>query len=201
MSGGVTHKLEKTVEALDKKQLPNALYLTEKKGLERQHEWVRKAAETCVADESKCKGAIKEAKDKIIDSMTAPLESTDVEDLKAYLKEDKPVENKDRASQETHEPTDEELFLECEDCHVADAVVKAAKVCNDYPDQHVCDKIGEKIENPDVTPETWIKTLVSVKKEVEGPAKEKITGIVDDLHGYLEKRNSPFLPAFEDNKE
>ncbi|GAH45032.1 unnamed protein product [marine sediment metagenome] len=52
MKGGVTKRIEDTIKALDKGQLKNALYLTDREGLEREHGFIVKAARTCLSNKN-----------------------------------------------------------------------------------------------------------------------------------------------------
>ncbi|GAJ07842.1 unnamed protein product, partial [marine sediment metagenome] len=68
MKGGITKKIEDTIKALEAGQLKNALYLTDREGLERHHQFVVEAARTCLANKDNkeaCSMAIKEARAKV----------------------------------------------------------------------------------------------------------------------------------------
>ena len=126
MKGGVTKKLEDTVSALDKGQLKKALYLTEgHEKLSRQHQFVDEAARTCLANKDNkevCKAAMNEARNKIQDTISLPIDDTSLEGVEEYISPEKQPEETKSSS----EKTDEELYEECEECHIASAVVAAS---------------------------------------------------------------------------
>jgi len=132
VKGGVTKKIEDTISALDKGQLKKALYLTEAAGLEKHHGFVEEAARTCLSNKSDkevCSMAIKEARGKIQETITLPIDDTSIEGLEEYLTpEAQPGEAK------PPEKSDEELYEDCEECHVADAAVKFAEICAEHPE-------------------------------------------------------------------
>ena len=85
----ITDKVKKTIEALDSQQLTKALYLTERRGLEAHHAWIKEAAQTCVenSDNPKvCDAAIKEARDKVKATVTVEMDTTDLGSVEEYLK-------------------------------------------------------------------------------------------------------------------
>ncbi|GAI89161.1 unnamed protein product [marine sediment metagenome] len=137
MKGGVTKRIEDTVSALDKGQLKKALYLTDREGLEKHHQFIEEAARTCLANKDNqeaCTLAVKEAKDKVQDTITLDIDDTSLEGLEEYLSPEKPPEQSPE-TQPTSEKTDEELFEECEECHVAVAASRIAEVCTEYPEE------------------------------------------------------------------
>ncbi|GAI04163.1 unnamed protein product [marine sediment metagenome] len=126
MKGGVTKRIEDTVKALDQGQLKKALLLTDREGLEKHHQFIEQAARTCLVNKENkeaCTLAIEEAKDKVQDTITLPIDDTSLGGLEEYLTPEKPPEQSPEA-QPTSEKTDEELYEECEPCHVGDAAAK-----------------------------------------------------------------------------
>jgi len=193
MGGGITHRIEKAIEALEKGQLKQALYLTEKEKLSEHHKWIEEAARTCLANRDNkkvCADAIKEAQEKLRATITAPLEDTSLEGVEEMLSESKPIEPEKQMS-------DEELYESCQECHVAEAVAKAADICEVYP-QTVCTLIEQRIGNEDIQPEEWIKVLKQASAQAEGPAKAEMAIILGELTDYLKRRNSPLLKALKE---
>jgi hypothetical protein len=204
----VTKRIEEAIAALDKKQLKNALYLTDKKGMKKHHEAVKETVRTCLAnkeDPKVCDRAIKEARDKLQATITAPLDDTSLEGIEEFMSEEKTqdavptVETVGEAtttSKATEEKTDEELWEECEDCHVAAAAAAAADICEEHP-QDICTIINDRLGKEDIEPEDWIRALREAATKSEGEAKAKLDAVMADLREYLERRNSPFLKAWE----
>ena len=201
MKGGVTRRIEDTVKALDQGQLKKALYLTEATGLEKHRLFVEQAARTCLANKDNkevCSMAIKEARAKVQDTITLPIDDTSLEGLEEYLSpETQP------AAQPASEKTDEELYEECEECHVAVAAVRFAEVCAEHPEEAGggCKLISEKLEDETTEPTDWIKSMVETAEHARGEAKEKMVAAVTELTDYLERRNSPFLKELDKDEE
>ena len=108
MKGGVTKKIEDTVKALEQGQLKKALLLTDREGLERHHQFVEQAARTCLANKDNkeaCTMAIEEAKEKVQDTITLPIDDTSLEGVEEYLSPEKPPEQS-LETQPTSEKTD-----------------------------------------------------------------------------------------------
>lgn len=198
MKGGVTKRIEDTVKALDQSQLKKALYLTE--GIEklgRQHQFVEEAARICLANKDNkeaCGSAIKEARNKVQDTITLTIDDTSLEGLEEYLSpENQP------AVQPAGEKTDEELYEECEDCHVAVAAVRFAEVCAEHPEEagNACKAISEKLEDENTEPADWIRAMVETAEQAQGEAKEEMVAAVTELTDYLERRNSPLLAELD----
>jgi len=209
VKGGVTKRIEEITKALDQKQLKRALYLSEAKGLERHHEWIQEAASTCLAgreDKSACEKAIQRAREKVQGTVSLPLDDTGLEGLEEYMTEQKlPEETK---SVETPavpsgflskaQKTDEELFEECEECHVAVAASRFADVCAENREEAGgCELIGRSLENENTEPVDWIKAMVQTAEKAEGKAKQEMAGAITELTEYLERRNSPLLKAID----
>ena len=209
MKGGVTKRIEEINKALDQKQLKKALYLSEAKGLERHHEWIQEAARTCLVnreDKSACEQAIRRAREKVQGTASLPVDDSSLEGLEEYMTEQKlPEEMK---SVETPavpsgflskaQKTDEELFEECEECHVAVAASRFADVCAENREEAGgCELIGRSLENENTEPVDWIKAMVQTAEKAEGKAKQEMTGAITELTEYLERRNSPLLKAID----
>ena len=205
MKGGVTKRIEDTIQALEQGQLKKALYLSEADGLERHHSFIEEAARTCLAnkdDKEACAMAIEEAKDKVQETVTLPIDDTSLEGLEEYLSPKKPTEEP-QETQPTSEKTDEEAFEECEECHVAVAAIRFAEVCTEHPEDGgaSCKLISEKLEDETTEPADWIKAMIETTEQAQGEAKEKMAAAVTELTDYLEKRNSPFLKELDKDKE
>ena len=202
MKGGVTRRIEETAKALDQGQLKKALSLSEgNEKLSRQHQFVEEAARTCLAnkgDKEACAMAIKEAKDKVQDTITLPIDDTSLEGVEEYLSPEKQP-----TAQPAGEKTDEELYEECEECHVATAAELIARVCAEHPEEAGggCKLISEKIEDENTEPAEWIRAMVETAEQAQGEAKEEMTAAVTDLTDYLERRNSPFLKELDKEAE
>jgi len=202
MKGGVTRKIEDTISALDKNQLKKALSLTEgHEKLSRHHQFVEEAARTCLANKGNkevCQAAMDEAKNKIKETISLPIEDTSLEGLEEYLSpEEQPAVHPVETTL-TSEKTDEELYEECEPCHVAVAAAKFADVCAENPEEAGgCEVIGRSLENENTEPADWIKAMVQTAEKATGRAKEEMVGTITELTDYLERRNSPFLKALD----
>ncbi|MBA7655765.1 hypothetical protein ES703_63674 [subsurface metagenome] len=205
MKGGVTKRIEDTVKALDQGQLKKALFLTEREGLEKHHQFIEKAARTCLTnkeDKEACTLAIEEAKGKVQDTITLPIDDTSLEGLEEYLSPEKPTEQSPEAPP-VSEKTDEELFEECEECHVAVAAAAIAQVCAEHPEEAgaSCKLISEKLEDENTEPADWIRAMVDAAEHAQGEAQEQMVAAVTELTDYLGKRNSPFLKELDKDKE
>ncbi|MBA7633780.1 hypothetical protein ES703_41351 [subsurface metagenome] len=201
MKGGVTKRIEDTVKALDQGQLKKALYLTEADGLENHRGFVEQAARTCLANKDNkeaCAMAIKEAKEKVQDTITLPIDDTSLEGVEEYLSPEKQPEGPKEA-EPTSEKTDEELFEACQECHVAVAAVRFAEICAEHPEDAgaSCKIISEKLEDETTEPTDWIKAMVETVEQAQGEAKEQMVAAVTELTEYLERQNSPFLKELD----
>jgi hypothetical protein len=214
--GGITKKLEDTLKALDEKQLKKALYLTENNPkLERQHQFIEGAARICLANRDNrkaCEQAINEAREKVHSTVSLPLDDTSLEGLEQYLTPNVPVSEPEVKEQgqvqeiqvipngflDKAQKTDDELFEECEECHVAVAASKFADICAEKPEEAGgCELIGRSLENENTEPVDWLKAMVETAEKAQGKAKEEMVGAITKLTDYLERRNSPFLKALE----
>ncbi|MBA7610435.1 hypothetical protein ES703_17643 [subsurface metagenome] len=201
MKGGVTKRIEDTISALDKGQLKKALYLTEADGLEKHHLFVEQAARTCLANKDNkeaCTLAIKEAKGNVQDTITLPIDDTSLEGLEEYLSPGSPAEEQKETSPSA-EKTDEELYEECEPCHVGDAAARVAIICKELPEEAGCGckLISEKVENENTGEAEWIKAMVETAEQAQGEAKEQMVAVVTELTDYLERRKSPLLEQLD----
>ncbi len=201
MKGGVTKRVEDTVKALEQGQLKKALLLTDREGLESHHQFVEQAARTCLANKDNkeaCTMAIEEAKEKVQETITLPIDDTSLEGLEEYLSPESPAE-KPEETQPTSEKTDEELFEECQECHVAVAAARIAEICAERPEEagNACKVISEKLEDENTEPADWIKAMVETAEQAQGEAKEQMVAAVTELTDYLERRNSPFLKELD----
>ena len=211
MKGGVTKKIEDTILALDKGQLKKAIYLTEgHEKLSRQHQFVEEAARICLANKDNkeiCRAAINEARNKIQGTVSLPIDDTSLEGLEEYMTEQKlPEETK---SVETPavpsgflskaQKTGDELFENCEECHVAVAAAKFADVCAGNREEAGggCELIGRSLADENTEPVDWIKAMVQTAEKAQGKAKQEMAGAVTELTEYLERRNSPLLKALD----
>ena len=194
MKGGITHRIEETVKALDQKQLKKALSLTDSiPKLERHHEWVSEAAQTCLANKDDCEAAIKTARDKVGSTTQLPEDSTDLEGLEEYLKpEGGPMEEIAEA-----EKTDEQLYEECEECHVTNAVVQFHDIAEGCGDTETTDAITQTAENQDTPPGAWVKQLVVIA-EKPSCGQEAYKAALGELTDYLQKRDSPILKKLDE---
>ena len=220
MKGGVTKKIEDTISALDKGQLKKAIYLTEgHEKLSRQHQFVEEAARTCLANKDNkeiCRAAINEARNKIQDTVSLPIDDTSLEGLEEYMTEQKlPEETKPIETPAPVEApavpsgflskaqkTDEELFEECEECHVAVAASMFADVCAENREEAGgCELIGRSLADENTEPVDWIKAMVQTAEKAEGKAKEEMVGAITELTEYLERRNSPLLKSLDKEED
>lgn len=204
MKGGVTRKLTDTVAALDKKQLKKALYLTEGKKTERQHEFVEEAARTCLANKGNhevCEAAIKGARNKVQDTVSVPIDDTSMEGLEDYLSPENPKE--EETPQPAPEKAEVDLYEDCPECHVAVAASEFAEACALYPEEakDACKEVSEKLEDETTEPVDWIKTMIGSAEKAEGEAKAKMVGTLSELGDYLERKNSPWLEQLDNKQE
>ncbi len=207
MKGGITKRIEDSISALDKRQLKKALYLTEgNEKLSRQHQFVEEAARTCLANKDNkeaCQAAMNEARNKIQDTISLPIDDTSLEGLEEYLSPENQPTTQPEETQPAAEKTDEELYEECEECHVAVAASRFAEVCAEHPEEagNACKAISEKLEDENTEPADWIKAMVETAEQAQGEVKEQMVAAVSELTDYLERRNSPFLKELDRGEE
>ena len=209
MKGGVSKRLEETVAALDKGQLKKALYLTEgHEKLSRHHEFIKEAARICLAnkdDKKTCQAAINEARNKVQETISLPVDDTSLDGLEEYLIDTSPSETPAEIAPARKgflakaEKSDEELFRNCEECNIAVAAAKFADVCAESREEAGvgCELIGRSLENPNTEPVDWLKAMIETAEKARGKAKQELTAAVSELTEYLEKRNSPLLKALD----
>ena len=200
--GGVTKKLEDTVKSLDQRQLKKALYLTDNEKTSRQHEFVKVAVQTCLTNKDNpktCDAAIKEARNKVQDTITLPMEDTSLEGLEEYLADKpKPTGQTVQPEKTNQEKTDDEVYENCEECHVAVAANKFAEVCAENPEEAgSCELVSRSLENESTEPVDWIKAMAQTAEEAKGQAKQDMIEAVTELNDYLEKRDSPILKQLD----
>ncbi len=205
MKGGVTKRIEDTVKALEQGQIKKALLLTDREGLGGHRQFVEQAARTCLANKDNkeaCQAAIKEAKEKVQATITLPIDDTSLEGLAEYLSPEK-QSAEPKETQPTSEKTDEELFEECEECHVAVAAARIAEVCAEHPEEAgaSCKLISEKLEDENTEPADWIRAMVVTAEQAQGEAKEKMAAAVTELTDYLKRRDSPILKELDKGEE
>jgi len=193
MKGGVTKRLEDAISALEKGQLKQALYLTDRSEMSRENAWVREAARKALDDRENAKTYMLEARDKLKVAITPPLEDTSLEGVKEMLNETTPSPP---TTESTSEMTDEELYESCEECHVVNAIVAATEICDKHP-QTACALISSRLNKEDIEPEEWLKVLIEAGEKSEGEAKREFDIILSDLVQYLERRNSPILKGLD----
>lgn len=199
--GGVTKKIDDAIKALDENQLKKALYLTENNPkLQRQHQFIEEAARTCLANKDNkkvCEEAIKMARDEVKETVSVPIDDTSLEGLEEYLsptpaptsQEEEPAEQK----------TDEEIFEECQECHVAVAAARFADICAEKPEETgSCELIGRSLEDEKTEPVDWLKAMIETAEKAQGSAKEEMSAALTELTTYLEGKESPFLKALEE---
>jgi len=211
VKGGITKRIEDTVKALDQGQLKKALYLTEANGLGKHHQFVEQAARTCLANKDNkeaCTMSIKEARGKIQDTITLPIDDTSLEGLEEYLKPHEEIKVKPGVAVGVEpsvsvEKTDEELYEECEECHVAVAAARFADICAEHPEGagRACKVISEKLEDETTEPAVWIKAMVETTEQAQDTAKEKMVAAVSELTDYLQWRDSPLLKELDKGEE
>ncbi|MBA7506116.1 hypothetical protein ES706_04796 [subsurface metagenome] len=207
--GGVTKKLEDAIKALDENQLKKALYLTENNPkLQRQHQYIEEAARTCLANKDNkkvCEGAIKLARDKVKETVSLPIDDTSLEGLEDYLSPEPALtsqEEKPAAGPPAAQKTDEELFQECEECHVAVAADRFAVICAEKPEETGgCELIGRSLEDEKTEPVDWLKAMIETAEKAQGSAKEEMTAALTELTNYLEGKDSSFLKELEKESE
>ncbi|GAI80515.1 unnamed protein product, partial [marine sediment metagenome] len=140
----------------------------------------------------------KEAKEKVQDTVTLPIDDTSLEGVEEYLSPEKPPEES-KETQPPSEKTDEELYEECEPCHVGDAAAKFGIICRELPEEAgaSCQLISEMAEDENTTEVEWIKAMVEIAEQAQGEVKEEMVAVVTELTDYLERRNSPLLKELD----
>ena len=202
--GGITKKLDDTIKALDENQLKKALYLTENNPkLQRQHQYIEEAARTCLANKDNkkvCEEAIKLARDKVKETVSLPIDDTSLEGLEDYLSPEPALTSQEeKPAAGPQQKTDEELFEECQECHVAVAAARFADICAEKPEETgSCELIGRSLEDEKTEPVDWLKAMIETAEKAQGSAKEEMTAALTELTNYLEGKDSPFLKELEE---
>ena len=186
---GVGKRIEETVKALEGKQIKKALYLTDKTGMEHQHEVVQGAARACVEnkdDKKACDAALKEARETLQASITATTDSTDLEGVEEMIapKQEEPV-----AESPVEQPEED---LDCSECHVADAVVRFVQICDHDCNGETCKTMEPLLKDPMTPPEKWVKTMRQVAS-MDGCGQESYKAVLGDLEGYLKEKGPEIL--------
>jgi hypothetical protein len=200
MKGGITRRLEDTIKALDEGKLKRALTLTDGiPKLKKHHSWVVEAAQTCLADKKNkkvCEEAIMAARAQIKGTTELPEDDVSLDGLEEYLTEGAPQGEK----RTEIEKTDEELYAECEDCHVADAVAKFHEIAQGCGDDEITGLIEKQADDVETKPTTWIKQMLTIA-EKDTCGQEKYRRVLLGLTDYLEKRDSPILKELDQEEE
>ena len=146
--------------------------------------------------------AIKKAKENIQDTITLEIDDTSLEGVEEYLSPGSPAEDPKETSPSA-EKTDEELYEECEPCHVGDAAAKVGLICQERPEEAGCGckRILEMAEDENTTEADWIRAMVETAEGAQGETKEQMVAAVSELTEYLERRNSPLLKELDKEKE
>lgn len=198
----ITDKLKKTKEALEGGKLRKALLLTDTPKLDRQHGFIVEAAESCLADKDNkeaCDKAIKTALDKVVETMTLPEDSTDLEGIEDYMRpreESMPEETVKVEVAETVKATvaeDETPF--CGECLIAGAIGQFGEI-SDACDGSVRKKLEEMSQDANTPPEKWLKTMTEIA-EAETCNREAYASVLSGLTDELKKNNSEILKRLD----
>lgn len=195
MKGGITKRIEDTVKALDAKQLKKALALTESNPqLDRHHQWIAEAAQTCLSKPEACDASIKAARGKVVGTTQLDMDSTDLEGIEEYLK---PGRSTMVEQPKVAEKTDAELFESCEECHVSAAVVQFHRIAEGCGDAETVAAIDSTLKDDLTPPETWVRKMVAIA-EKESCGQPGYQAALGELTEYLEKRGSPLLVKLDE---
>lgn len=138
--------------------------------------------------------AIKNARDEVQETITPPIDDTSLEGMDEYLS---PSQPQAEVPVEAPGPTDEELYENCEECHVAVAATQFAQACGSDPEATICKLISERLEDETTEPTHWLKVMTETAEKAEGEQKEKMTAALSELTEYLQRRDSPFLKELD----
>lgn len=193
---GVTHRIEKAVEALNKGQIEKALLLLDKEETRREFRDVQAAAQTCLGDREKCQGAMTEAAGTLTARITPAIDTTSLEGVAQYLgpRPEPQVQEAPSAEVEAQPPAAEDD--ECEECRVADAVDAFAEICREGCAD--CGPLQTLVGHEDTPPEEWIRAMKEVKDSSCAANAQELGEVYDWLKGYLEERQSPYAAAFQE---
>ena len=187
MKGGVTHKIEEAVKALEQGKVKKALYLTDTGKTERHHEIVSDAARKCLSNKEQCPVYLQDAAQRLKDTITPPLDDTDLEGVGGMLDQKPHAEI----------PSDDELYESCEECHIGDAVVRFHEIAEHCGDVGAVERIQKNLGDDQTPPEQWIKTMVSIA-EKPSCGEKSYQVVLGELTDYLGGRDSPILKKLED---
>lgn len=193
MKGGVTKRIEDSVQALEKGQVKRALFLTDSDKTRRHHDIVAGAASKCLSDKEQCQTYLQDAAEKLRDTITAPLESTDLEGVEEMIEQESPQAETPPADIKT----DEEIYAECEECHVSDAVLKFHKIAEHCGDAETLETIESTLGDDLTPPEEWLKKMVAIA-EKPSCGEESYKSVLGELTEYLEGRSSPILKQMDE---
>lgn len=188
MKGGVTHIIEESVKALEEGKLKKALYLTDNPKTERHHKIVVDAARQCLARKEECPVHLQDAAQKLKDTITPPLDETDLEGLEELLGE---------PGEKPREKTDEEQYENCEECHVSNAVVQFHEIAEGCGDVKTKEVIAQKLESNDTPPAEWLKMMIEIA-EKPSCGQDSYKSALGELVDYLDGRGSPILTKLDE---
>lgn len=183
--GGVTHRIEEAVKALEQGKVKKALYLTDNPKTERHHQMVSDAAKKCLSDKGQCPAYLKDAAEQLKDTITAPLDETGLEGVEEMI---------DQKPQADQPQTDE--YEPCEECHVSDAVIRFHEIAEGCGDAAIMESIQKTLED-EPPPEQWLKAMVTIA-EKPSCGEESYQVVLGKLTDYLQKRDSPILKKLEE---
>lgn len=208
-TSGVIGRIANAAKALNQRQVKAALMMTDREELDKEHQIVVGVAKKCVAEKENCPTFCKEGAQQLLTRVTSPDDDTSLEGLEEYMNAMPQGASKEEAAEPLkaeppppmvkpkEEMTDEELYENCEVCHVSAAAAAAADICEEHP-QEICNIISQRLDKEDVEPEDWIRALLEAAAKSEGEAKAKLDASNADLKSYFERRNSPFLKIWEE---
>lgn len=192
MKGGVTKRIEEATKALDNGQLKHALQVLDKDKTREQYNIVANAARNCLSNQESCSTYLQDANSKLKSSITSDATDTSLEGVQEMLDE-KGTKTTDQAK------GDNELYEDCQECHIADAVGKTSDVCNLYR-MNSCQELEQAADNPDTAPEQWLGIIRNVHSEATGEAKQGMDYIVNELAEYLKRKDSEYLRHLTDDQ-
>ncbi len=198
---GASKKIEEASKALDQGLIKKAVLLTTSAKTQAAHRVVVGIAKQCVADKEKCNDYCKEGAVQLKDMITPTTDNND--DLTEVLAAEEAAE-KERTNitpsapaltgKPATEKTDEELYDECAECHVATAAVEFVKIAetDECDGKQVSDKLQPLLDDQTTTPEKWIKTMAEITENATCN-KLKYGQVLGELTGYLQEKDSEIL--------
>jgi hypothetical protein len=205
---GATKKIEEAAKSLEAGLIKKAVLLTDSSKTEKAHKIVVDIAKKCVSDKENCKDLCKEGAVTLKDMITPTTDNND--DLAEILAEEENRAPNTPSSQdaptaqtppETPPPdkpvaemSDEEMFSNCPDCHVAAAAVEFVKIAekDECDGKQVTEKLQPLLDDQMTTPEKWIKTMAEITEKATCE-KMKYGQVLGELTGYLQEKNSEIL--------